>query len=288
MNSILFECGQSLGFGDHCSRFADSSAFELTLVLWVSDSLCETGNGFRGVGSLTFALGIVLDGSDQSISRLHTNSKQAAPMDWLWLSRHLFGSECIFITLCDNKTAISAQSYALKASPVLESMMLVPDSDVINESVLLGDFAASEVVYQSADVALSELLVSELLGISTILKQSILQSITSILKITLPITDSTYVADESVSKLKISARVESDMSWFVGALSTENGKEGPNDRSLAVALGVFFVLFIMSGFFLCRIIRQHSDKYSYEEESGFEIEPSSNMGGCWAGDDLLA
>jgi hypothetical protein len=108
----------------------------------------------------------------------------------------------------------------------------------------------------------------------------------------LPIADSTYVSDESVSRLKISAQVELDMSWFVGALSSDDGKEEPNDRSLAIALGLglglFFVLLIMGGFFLCRIIRQRSDKYSYEDESGFEIDSPSKTGASWTGDDLLA
>jgi hypothetical protein len=96
-------------------------------------------------------------------------------------------------------------------------------------------------------VVLSELLLSELHLISTVLRQSVLQAITPILKITLPIADSKCVSDELVSKLEISPQVDSAICWLESALPTEYGKEEPKDWSLALALGlglgVFFVFF---------------------------------------------
>jgi hypothetical protein len=188
--------------------------------------------------------------------------------------------------------AICAGSYAINPSSVLESAMAVPDSDDIDESGLLGDFAVSEVLYDSADVALSGLLLTEVLRISTIMKQSILQWITPIVEITFAIADTKCVSDESASKLGSSTQVDSKTSWFGGPLPTEYRKAALNNRSLALAvglgLGVLFVLLILGGVFLCRMMRQDSNKDSCEEEIAFEIEASSNTGASWTGDDYLA
>jgi hypothetical protein len=168
---------------------------------------------------------MVVDSSGQSISRVQTNSKHVVPTHWLCLSQDLFESEWMFIMLCHNGTEISAHSCAVHASPVLESAMVVPDSDAINESGLFGDFAVSEVLCHGTDGTLSELLFSPLLELSTILKRSILQPLTPVLEITLRITDSGFLSDESVSHLEISAQVDSAISSFAGPLPTENGKK---------------------------------------------------------------
>jgi hypothetical protein len=109
------------------------------------------------------------------------------------------------------------------------------------------------------------------LGISTILKQSILQPMTSNLAMTFTVADTKSFSDDQ------------------GAPPNENRSEERNDLalSLGLGLGLFVVLLIMGGLYLFRMMCRSPDKDSSQEESEVEVEAPSNTGESLTGGDVL-